>query len=401
MDKIDQLLTRGVEKIYPSKEALEKVLRSGKKLRLYNGIDPSAPHLHLGHAIVLRKLRQFQDLGHHIILLIGDFTGMIGDPTDKMATRRKMTHQQVLENAKTYKEQASKLLQFNGGNPAGIKFNSHWLAKLNFAELIELASNLTVQQLLERDMFQARIKKGKEVYLHEFLYPMMQGYDSVVMDVDLEVGGRDQTFNMLVGRNLMRSLKGKEKFVLTTPLLEDSEGKKIGKTEGNMIELNASPDEMFGKIMAISDNLIIPYFILLTDITDEEIVQMEEILKSGSGNPMNLKKKLAREIVTMYHSANDARLAEEEFERVVQKKELPAEIDTVSLPKIFISGATITDMLVETGLTTSRAEAKRLISQGGTAVDDKIITDPNAPFTGESGTVIRAGKRKFAKIKIG
>lgn len=400
MDKVEEVLSRGVEKIYPSNEALEKILHSGKKLRLYNGIDPTGPFLHLGHMVVLKKLRQFQDLGHKVILLIGDFTGMIGDPTDKSATRKWLTKNQVLENAKDYQKQASKILRFMGENPVEIKFNSQWLAKLTFEEVIELASRFTVPQMLERDMFQARIKGDKEVWLHEFLYPLMQAYDSVMMDVDLEIGGNDQTFNMLCGRTLMKAIKGKEKFVMSTSLLAEPGQAKMGKTEGNLVALNEKPTEMFGKIMAFSDELLIPGFILLTDVSREEIQRMKEEVKSAAANPMDFKKRLAREIITQLHSENEARKAQEEFEKVFQHRELPAEIREVRLPKTFVSGATITDVLVESGLAPSRSEAKRLISQMGTAVADQIITDPNAPFTNESGTVIRVGKRKFVRIKI-
>ena len=264
--QVKEVLSRGVGKIYPSYEALEKLLLSGKKIKLYCGYDPSSSSLHLGHAISLRKLGQFQKLGHEVIMLIGDFTGMIGDPTDKLATRKKLTRQEVLKNAKNYKKIASKFISFTGINAAKLKYNSQWLDKLTFKDLVEITSNFTVQQMIERDMFQERFKNNKPIYFHEFLYPMAQGYDSVAMDIDLEVGGNDQTFNMLVGRTLMKCLKGKEKFVLTMKLLIDSTGKKMSKSEGNMVALDEKPIEMFGKIMSWPDEIMLAGFELLTDV---------------------------------------------------------------------------------------------------------------------------------------
>ena len=241
--KINELLTRGVENIYPKPEFLKERLESGDKLKIYLGIDPTGPTLHLGHVSSMIKLRQFQNLGHQVILLIGSFTAMIGDPTDKMAVRKQLTREQVLQNCKNYLDQASVILNFEGANPAQVKYNDEWLGKLNFHEVIELASHFTVQQMLERDMFEKRINDGKPVHLHEFLYPLMQGYDTVAMDVDGEVGGNDQTFNMLAGRTLLKQMKNKEKFVITTRLLVDSQGSKMGKTTGNMIALADSPEE--------------------------------------------------------------------------------------------------------------------------------------------------------------
>ncbi|RMD52055.1 tyrosine--tRNA ligase, partial [Candidatus Parcubacteria bacterium] len=246
-EKINAILTRGVEQIYPAPDVLAELLRSGKKMRIYVGVDPTGKHLHIGHALQLRKLRQFQELGHEVILLIGSFTGMIGDPTDKTAVRNQLTKKQVLENAATYKKQAAKILSFSGKNPAKLMFNHKWLAKMTFAEVVELASKFTVQQMLERDMFEKRIKEGKPVYLHEFLYPLMQGYDSVAMKVDLEIGGSDQTFNMLAGRTLMKVMGQKEKLVMTLKLLTNDEGKKMSKSEGGFIALDDDAEEMFGK----------------------------------------------------------------------------------------------------------------------------------------------------------
>src|SRR3989344_5956540 len=270
MDAIEELLTRGVEKIYPSKGELEKVLKSGKKLKLYNGIDPTGAHLHLGHMVVLRKLRQFQNLGHETIILIGDFTARIGDPTDKSSTRYRLTKKQVEENSANYEKTIGKLLDLSRSN-IRLLHNAKWTNKLTPEDMLDLASNFTVSQLLERDMFQERIKTGKEVFLHEFLYPLFQAYDSVTMEVDLEIGGNDQTFNMLAGRALIKKLKSKEKYVLTTRLLTDQSGKKMGKTEGNLIALDEEPKEMFGKVMAWSDEMIALGLELLTDTPMHEI----------------------------------------------------------------------------------------------------------------------------------
>ncbi len=392
MDKINEVLTRRVEKIYPSREAFEKVLRSGKKIRLYQGFDASMPNLHLGNTVGLLKLKQFQDLGHEIIFLIGDFTGMIGDPTDKSATRPKLNREQVLDNAKNWKGQAAKILDFTGSNPAQMMFNSQWLDKITFKDLIEISSNFTVQQMLERDFFQTRIKEEKPIFLHEFLYPLAQAIDSVEMDVDMEIGGNDQTFNMLAGRMLLKATKNKEKFVLTTKLLADAQGRKVGKTTGNALFLNSSPTDMFGGVMSFPDEVLSLSFELLTQAP-------LTILDDYKNQPMEAKKRLAFEIVKIYYSEQDARRAQEEFEKVVQKKETPTEVPIINLAKTFLSGATIADVLVESKLAPSKSEAKRLIIQGGIEVNNQVVVDPNAPFPKENEVIVRVGKRNFAKIK--
>jgi tyrosyl-tRNA synthetase len=375
-DKIEEVLTRGVEKIYPSKEALEKVLRSGKRLRLYQGFDPSAPSLHLGNYVGLMKLRQFQKLGHEVIFLVGDFTGMIGDPTDKLAARKQLTREQVLANCENWKKQASKMLDFSGLNPAKWLFNSQWLDKLSFAGLLELACHLTYQQMIKREMFQKRLQKDKDIYLQEFLYPMMQGYDSVAMDVDLEVGGSDQMFNMLIGRDLMKKIKGKEKFVLTTKLLVDKEGKKVGKTTGNALFLNAPAEEFYGGIMSFPDEILILSFELLTNVPLQSI-------KSLKNNPLTMKKRLAWEVTKILYGETAANKSQEEFEKVFQKKEKPT-----TMPTFQTSGKSysLVDLLAATHLAASRSEAKRLIQQK--AVD----------FDGE---ILQVGKKRFVRIKCG
>lgn len=390
MDKVEEILTRGVEKIYPSKENLEKILREGKKLKLYTGIDPTGAHLHLGHMVLLRKLRQFQDLGHDVIVLIGDFTAKIGDPSDRLSVRNKLTKKQIEENAANYKNSISKILDLKKSN---IRFlhNEEWTNKLKPEDMLALASHFTVAQLLERDMFQQRTKMGKEIYLHEFLYPLFQAYDSVTMDVDLEIGGNDQTFNMLAGRTLMRKLKNKEKLVLTTKLLTDPTGKKMGKTEGNMIMLEDTPTEIFAKVMAWPDEMIGLGFELLTYVPVEEIQEMKKQIKSGQ-NPMVLKKKLALEIVKQLSSQDEAEKAAQNFENTIQEKGIPSDIFEIKMSENINVG----EALIKSGMISSKSELKRVVEQKGVSVDGKTISD--ADFRLKEGSVIKLGKRRFIKI---
>lgn len=397
MDKITELLTRGVDQILPSKEELEKLLRSGKKLRVYQGFDPTSPVLHIGHMLGLKKLRQWQDLGHEVIFLIGDFTGMVGDPTGKDKTREPLTHEQVLENAKTYKEQAGRILRFEGENAIKIKYNSEWLAKLTALESARLMSLLSVQQILERDMFRKRIKNDQEISMVEVTYPIMQGYDSVVMDVDVEVGGRDQLFNMMIGRDLMHKIKRKNKFVMTTPLLTDSAGNKIGKTEGNAIALTDKPEDLFGKLMKFPDELIGKGFEYLTNLSMEEVNDLYTKLKVEK-NPIEFKKRLAFEIVSELNGKEAAKKAQENFERTVQKHEMPEEMAVLNLKED--EHLQISELLVKAGLAGSRSEAKRLVEQGGVEVDSEVIVSPTQEIIPEDNMVIKAGKRSFVKLKI-
>lgn len=393
-----ELLARGVANIYPTAEMLAKELMNGRRLTVYLGIDPTGPSLHLGHAIPMRKLAVMQKLGHRIILLIGDFTAMIGDPTDKMATRKKLTREQVLENCKTYKKQASKILDFDGSNPVELKFNSEWLGKMSFTEVVELASHFTVQQMMERDMFEKRIAEGKPVHLHEFLYPLMQGYDSVVMDVDLEVGGNDQTFNMLGGRTLMKVIKDKEKFVLTTKLLTDPTGIKMGKTEGNVITLDDAPEDMYGKVMSWSDGMIAPGFELCSDIPDKEIEAMTKAMEKGE-NPMTFKRLLARTIVSGFISEEAAEKAEEYFATVHQKHEAP-NLNEINILDI---GGLETDLVnvltMSSKLAKSKTEARQLIEQGAIKIDGKVVKDINAMV--HAGQIVQKGKRHFIRVNRG
>ncbi len=399
MDKIDELLTRGVDTVYPSKNELEKLLRSGKKLTLYQGFDPTGKELHIGHMVGFRKLRQWQDLGHRVIFLIGDGTGQAGDPSGKTKSRDKFfTRDELRKNATDYVKQAGKIVRFEGENPVEIKYNGDWLNKLSLTDILDLAGQFSVQQLIERDLFQQRIKNKEDINLREFLYPLLQGYDSVTMDVDLELGGSDQTFNMLAGRTLMKKMKNKDKFVMTTPLLTDARGVKIGKTEGNVIGLTDKPEDLYGKTMGLPDDVIVKGLEYLTDVPMDEVKKIENELNNGE-NPVTYKKRLAFEIVKQLNSESQAKQAQEHFERTVQQKEMPNEVPLIKLPPSLASGATIADVLTGLELANSKSEAKRLIEQGGVSVDNETIIDPNAAFESKDEVLIKVGKRKFVKVK--
>ncbi len=388
--KLQTLLERGVENIFPNREFLEEKLKLGKPISIYVGYDPTGPSLHIGHAITLMKLRDFQELGHKVIMLIGDFTALIGDPTDKGAARVRQTREQVLENCKMYQKQASATLKFDGENPAELRFNSDWLGKLNFAEVLELAAHFTVQQMLERDMFEKRMQEAKPIYLHEFLYPLMQAYDCVAMDVDGECGGNDQTFNMLAGRDLMKDLKGKEKFVIATKLLVDGSGKKMGKSEGNMIALSDSPEDMFGKVMRWSDDMIVPGFEICTRIPMEEIREIEESMKNGT-NPRDFKLNLAYHVTDMFLGDEAARQGRENFSAVIQNNEKPAEIAELKPTEY-----DIVTVLVEAGFVESRGVARRQIEGGGVKINDEKVESLEAQT--KAGDIIQKGKRFFVKV---
>jgi tyrosyl-tRNA synthetase len=392
--KIDRLLNRGVEMAYPNKDAMRTALLSGKRLRVYVGVDPTAPTLHIGHALQMKKLREFQELGHEVILLIGSFTAMIGDPTDKQAARQQLSAAQVMENAASYKKQAKKILKFTGENGAKLMFNHKWLAKMSFSDVVELASHFTVQQMSERDMFDQRLKSGKPVYLHEFMYPLMQGYDSVAMDVDVELGGSDQTFNMLAGRTLMREMKNKEKQVLSLKLLVNDEGKKMSKSEGGFVAIDDAPEDMYGKLMSMSDSMILPYFEIITDVPMEEIEGMKIQMQAGT-NPRDLKMKLAAEVVTMFHGKAAAKRAAKHFSTVFQQHEQPAEI--VDFP--ILAPTNILDVLVAAKLASSRGEGKQLIAGGGVRIDDVTVTDMGMMIDPTKlPAVLQKGKRFFVRL---
>ncbi|MCK5211411.1 tyrosine--tRNA ligase [Candidatus Parcubacteria bacterium] len=393
--KIEEVLSRGVEKIYPNKETLKKQLLSGERIRLYCGFDPSADALHIGNAIALNKLSQLQELGHEVIFLIGDFTGMIGDPTDKSAARQKMSRKEVLDNSKLYKKQASAYLRFSGANPAKVMYNSKWSDKMSFKDLIEVSSNFTVQQMIQRDMFQERIKNEQPIYLHEFLYPLAQGYDSVAMDVDLEVGGNDQMFNMMCGRDLQKAINNKEKFVLTTKLLADDSGKKMGKSEGNAVFLNQEPADMYGAVMSWTDGVIGLGLELATKMPLDEVKEIQAQLKNDSVNPRDLKMKLAYEITALAHGEKAAKKAQEQFVKTFQKKDVPDEIETKNMEQ---GTWNIVELLNETGLVNSKGEARRLIKQGGIKVDGKVVSDDKQEVDLSQEKLIQRGKRQFLRV---
>lgn len=397
MTSLDEVLLRGVEKIYPSPDLLKKILRSGRKLRIYYGIDPTSPNIHIGHSVPLLKLKQFQDLGHKIILLFGDFTARIGDPSERSVERRPLTEKQIEQNVRTYKEQVAKIISFKK-NPPEVLYNSSWWKKMNMMDFFTLLSNFTLSQLSERDMFQERMKRGRPVFVSEFLYPVLQGWDSVAIDVDMEIGATDQTFNMMVGRQLIKQEKQREKFVLTTPILEGTDGRKMSKSYGNTINITDNPNEMFGKAMSIKDELIVKYFLLATSLDTKEIENVKTSLKRGIVNPIVLKKKLSFNLVAMYHGTDMAEKAQSEFERVFQKGGRTKNIEIIKkskslLPLSYASLASIS------GAATSISEAVRLAENKGLKFDGKLVVNPrsNIPEPNHE-TIIDIGKRKSIKI---
>ncbi|OIN89543.1 tyrosine--tRNA ligase [Candidatus Beckwithbacteria bacterium CG1_02_47_37] len=370
----DYVLTRGVEQILPTKQGLAKLMAT-RKISLYEGFDPTSPSLHIGHLIGIRKLAQFQKLGHQVIFLIGDFTGMIGDPTDKTSARQKLTHEQMLNNLKGYKEQVKNIIDFDGDNPVKIVFNYDWLSKLTFADVVELATHFTVQQMIERDFYQERLKQNKPIYLHEFMYPLMQGYDSAHMAVDLEIGGNDQMFNLLAGRTLEKAYKNKDKFCLTTKLLTDPTGAKMGKTTGNTVNLTDSPNDIFGKIMALPDSLLPLGFELLTDMDQPET------------EPMTAKKILALEVVKQIHGEKSAHAAQKNFEQTFQKKAPEYKQKIKAQANLMLTVAQIAG---------SNSEAKRLIAQG--AVDVNGVKASDGTVTMRAGDKVKIGQKTFVKV---
>ncbi|MEK7207954.1 MAG: tyrosine--tRNA ligase [Patescibacteria group bacterium] len=388
--KIRELLTRGVERVYPSAAALEKELKSGRRLSLYLGIDPTGPSLHLGHVIPLLKLRQFQELGHKVILLIGDFTATIGDPTDKLAPRIALSAAQVANNAREYKRQAARMLSFGGDNPAAMRRNSEWLNALPMTEMFALFSHVTYSQIIKRDMFQERISQGRDLNASELLYPALQGYDSVAMDVDAEVGGNDQTFNMLMGRDLLKKLRRKEKFVVAMKLLTDGAGAKMGKTEGNMVAFSDAPSDAFGKIMSWPDSMILSGFELCTTVPTSEIEEVQRKLTGGT-NPKDLKLELAEKIVSLLQGDIEAKKARAQFNAAFSEGKPEEFVD--------VSGAGIALSLIERGVVESKSELRRLISEGaitnldtGEKIGEEFLT------TALAGKY-RIGKHRFIEIK--
>lgn len=379
MDKIDEVLTRTVTNIIPDKEELRKLLKSGKKLNVYLGIDPTATQIHLGNAVPLRKLQEFVELGHNVTFLIGDFTALIGDTSDKDSERPVLTYEQIQDNFKTYKKQASKILDFS---KVEVRFNGEWLKKLNFIDIVKLCQHFSVGDFVSRELIRKRLNEGKKVGLHEVLYPVMQGYDSYFMNTDIQIGGADQTFNMQAGRTLQKNLRNKESFVLVTGYLEGTDGRKMSKSWGNAIWLEDTPDEMFGKVMSLNDNLIVQYFTFATKVSREK-----------GENPLDAKKELAFTIVSELHSKKDAKKAQENFETTFQRRQTP---ELIQIIKITEKSLPLLDLVLATKLVTSRSEAKRLISQNAIDVDGKTISDTTREVI--LPAVIKIGKTKFVKI---
>lgn len=390
MDQIEELLTRGVENIIPNKAELEKVLRSGKKLNVYLGIDPTATKIHIGHAVPLRKLQQFVELGHHVTFLIGDFTALIGDTSDKNKERPALTIEQIQENFKTYKSQAEKFLDFS---KVHLRRNSEWLSKLTFEDTIKLSRHFSAGDFYGRELIKTRLSAGDRVGFQELMYPMMQGYDSYTMDTDIQLGGTDQTFNMQAGRVLQKDLRNKQSFIIANGFLEGTDGLKMSKTGGNAIWIEDVPNEMYGKVMSLRDNLIEQYFLLATNVPMDQIENVKERLSSGE-NPMVLKKELAWQIVCELHSTEDADRAKEQFENVFQKGDTASQEMLEILNSDFTPGTVVTNGLVQAGIVTSRAEAKRLLEQKAIEKDGKALMSDDKITTG----IYKIGKKKFIKV---
>jgi len=396
IDKQWELISRGAEEIIPEKELKQKLEESIEKeapLRVKLGCDPSRPDLHLGHGVVLRKLRHFQDLGHQAILVIGDFTGMIGDPSQRNKTRPQLTLEETKANAKSYIEQASYVLNIDSLN---IFYNSTWLDKMRFSDVIRLSSHYTVARMLERDDFTKRYKAEIPISIHEFMYPLAQAMDSVELKADVELGGTDQKFNLLVGRDLQREYKQAPQVIITLPLLEGTDGiEKMSKSYGNDIGLTDTPEDMYGKSMSISDEMIEKYFILAADANVETVSRVKKQLSDSSQNPRDIKRELARAIVELYHGGDAAKEAEQHFDRVIVNKDIPNEMDEVELS----DDTQLIEVISNEGLTNSKGEARRLIKQGAVRIDDKKITDMNYILLKGKEVVIKVGKRRFIKVK--
>jgi len=392
-NKIDEVLSRGVEEVIV-KENLKKRLMSGKKLRIKLGIDPTGSVLHLGHAVVLRKLKDFQDLGHQVIFLIGDFTARIGDPTGRSVSRKPLTDKDIAANMKSYTKQAGLILDMK---KVEIRYNSEWLNKLDFRELVMLSSKVTYAQVAQRADFKERIKNDQDLSLQEFLYPVMQGYDSVALKADVEIGGTDQKFNLLMGRQLQKRYNQEPQEIITCPLLEGlSGGDKMSKSLDNYIALTEKPEEMYGKIMSLTDGLIIRYFTLGTYLSLEKIAEIEQELGGGKVNPRDIKMRLALEITKIYHGEKKAVAAQEYFVKTVQKKEAPEEVIS---KKLTVGSMNIMELLVEVGLTASKGEARRLIEQGGIKIDGSAVNDINKIIEiTANGVLVQRGKRGFVRV---
>lgn len=393
------VIKRGTSEIIPEGDLvrrIEKSIKTKKPLNVKLGCDPSRPDLHLGHSLVLRKLRQFQDLGHQAILIVGDFTGMIGDPSGRSKSRPPLSLDETRKNGQTYFEQATKILSTK---KIQMLYNSEWLAKMSFADVIALCSKYTVARMLERDDFERRLKTSEPISVHEMLYPLAQAMDSVAIRSDIELGGTDQKFNLLVGRDIQREYGLEPQIALTMPILVGTDGvEKMSKSTDNYIGINESPKQIYGKTLSIPDTLIYDYFLLATGASAKELKEIKQQLEDSTTNPRDLKRRLARELVTLYHSAQAAVAAEEEFDRIYVQKLLPDEVPEVS---ISFEGGTIgiIPLLMETRMVPSKSEARRMVEQGGVSIDGEKIADMNTSISLENGIVLKVGKRKFLRVR--
>ncbi len=391
-------LAQGCEGLYTRDELTERLRQAdedGRQLRVKIGMDPTAPDIHLGHTVSLRKLRHFQDLGHRAVLIIGDYTARIGDPSGANKTRPMLSEEQIKSNAETYLEQAGLILD-TSPEKLEVRRNGEWLSKLSFAEVLQLAAQMTVAQMMERDTFEKRYEAGEPIGVHEFLYPLMQGYDSVCIEADVELGGTDQTFNNLVGRTLQSAAGQPPQIVMVFPLLPGLDGiEKMSKSKGNYVGITDKPDDMFGKIMSIPDELMESYFTLLTDLPSERI---RTLLDTEQTHPRDAKAALAKTIVQTYHSAADAERAEQEFQRIFSRRQTPSEMPDV---RIANGGVSIMELVISAGFAKSRGDARRLVQQGAVSIDGEKITDIEATVTPETDQVLKVGKRRFGRIVVG
>nr|WP_211328127.1 tyrosine--tRNA ligase [Thermodesulfitimonas autotrophica] len=398
-----ELIRRGTVEIILEEELekkIERAIATGQPLKVKLGLDPTAPDIHLGHTVVLQKMRHFQELGHRAIIILGDFTARIGDPTGKIETRKQLSEEEVRANARTYEEQIFKILD---PDKTEVVFNSSWLAPLTFAEVIKLAANYTVARMLEREDFSKRFKSGLPISIHEFFYPLMQGYDSVALAADVELGGTDQKFNLLMGRTLQVAYGQEPQVAITMPLLEGLDGvQKMSKSVGNYVGITESPGEMYGKLMSLPDTLIVRYLELVTPVPLAEVRAIAAGLENGTVHPRDAKMRLAREVVSQFHSPEAAAKAEAEFIRVFRERELPAEMPEFAVPKEMLENGRVPlpRLLVAAGLVPSTSEARRLIAQGGVRVNEERVGDPAARIAPEAGMVLSIGRRKFVRLKV-
>jgi tyrosyl-tRNA synthetase len=391
------VIRRGTVELLPEDELvrkLDKSLKHNKPLIIKQGFDPTAPDIHLGHTVGIRKLKQFEELGHQVVVIIGDYTAMVGDPSEKNSTRPRLTHQQVMTNAGTYKQQFFKILD---ERKTIIRYNGEWFSKLTFEQIMELAAKFTVARMLERDDFANRHKNQLPISIHEFFYPLMQGYDSVMIDADVELGATEQKFNLVIARQIQKEFGKEEQIVLTLPVLAGVDGvQRMSKSLGNYIGIDEPPKEIYGKTLSIPDQLIYPYFELISDVELGELGKIKKQLENPQTNPRDVKRYLARTLVRMYHDAQAARTAEQEFDQIFIDKKLPADIPEFVLPQ---KSYRLDDLLVETKTAASKGEARRLIQQGGVTIDNERVEDPFKNMSLDKEIILKVGKRKFARVK--